>query len=316
MAGAIRVPRRVPLRHTLYWPTSVHAPGPANAGHREAEIRLRPSRPHNSGVFACQRASARQIVACHVISALVNLRACSISLTDSALWSRLYQPLTHVPIPCCRRRQDRRSRCRQGFSRFLATRSNSMAILSTKNIEYRALCQRTLGATLGKRRQSAYWLNAFALGAVAASAALVAIANTDTGKSNQILNVSYDPTREVFQDLNQRFTARYLKETGRKWSIQQSHGSSSRQARAVIDGLKADVMTLALFPDVDSLRKRGLIPDGWRASVCRTNRGRLRPPSFSWCGRAIRRTSTTGRIWPAAMFRSSPRVRRLRATGS
>jgi sulfate/thiosulfate transport system substrate-binding protein len=107
------------------------------------------------------------------------------------------------------------------------------------------------------------WINAFALAAVALSAAVVVIANIDTEKSNRILNVSYDPTREVFKDLNQQFVAKYEHDTGQKWSIQQSHGGSSRQARAVIDGLKADVVTLALFPDVDSLQKHGLIAEGW-----------------------------------------------------
>ena len=76
-------------------------------------------------------------------------------------------------------------------------------------------------------------------------------------------NVSYDPTRELFKDLNQQFITKCQRDTGQKWTIQQSHGGSSRQARDVINGLKADVVSLALFPDVDSLRKRGLIAEGW-----------------------------------------------------
>src|ERR1700722_14928472 len=107
------------------------------------------------------------------------------------------------------------------------------------------------------------WMNTLGLTAVALSAGIVVIANVDTGKNNQILNVSYDPTRELFKDLNQQFVTKYQRDTGQKWNIQQSHGGSSRQARDVIDGLKADVVTLALFPDVDSLRKRGLIAEGW-----------------------------------------------------
>jgi sulfate transport system substrate-binding protein len=106
-------------------------------------------------------------------------------------------------------------------------------------------------------------MNTFALAAVALSAGLVVIANVDTGKNNQILNVSYDPTRELFKDLNQQFVTKYQRDTGQKWTVQQSHGGSSRQAREVIDGLKADIVTLALFPDVDSLRRRGLIAEGW-----------------------------------------------------
>src|ERR1700691_4228442 len=107
------------------------------------------------------------------------------------------------------------------------------------------------------------WMNIFALAAVALSVAVVVVANVDSEKSNQILNVSYDPTRELFKDLNQQFVTKYQRDTGQKWSIQQSHGGSSRQSRAVIDGLKADVVTLALFPDVDALRKHGMIAEGW-----------------------------------------------------
>jgi sulfate/thiosulfate-binding protein len=107
------------------------------------------------------------------------------------------------------------------------------------------------------------WMNAFGLAAVAIAAGLVAIANVNSDKSSEILNVSYDPTRELFKDLNEQFTAKYQRDTGQKWSVRQSHGGSSRQARAVIDGLKADVVTLALFPDVDALRTHGLIAEGW-----------------------------------------------------
>jgi len=107
------------------------------------------------------------------------------------------------------------------------------------------------------------WLNTFALSALALSVGLVTLANIDTGKTNAILNVSYDPTRELFRDINQQFIAEYQRQTGLKLNIQQSHGGSSRQSRAVIDGLKADVVSFALFPDVDALRKRGLIPLDW-----------------------------------------------------
>jgi sulfate transport system substrate-binding protein len=101
------------------------------------------------------------------------------------------------------------------------------------------------------------WLNTFALRAAAAAAALVAIGNTDRDRSNQLLNVSYDPTRELFADLNRQFIAKYENDTGKKLSIRQSHGGSSRQARAIVNGLEADVVTLALFSDVDALRKQG-----------------------------------------------------------
>jgi sulfate/thiosulfate-binding protein len=78
-----------------------------------------------------------------------------------------------------------------------------------------------------------------------------------------LLNVSYDPTRELWRDINSNFIARYEKETGNKLTIKQSHGGSSTQARAVIDGLDADVVTLASYLDTDAISQRGLIKSGW-----------------------------------------------------
>src|SRR5262249_41381634 len=79
----------------------------------------------------------------------------------------------------------------------------------------------------------------------------------------ELLNVSYDPTRELWRDLNARFVPRYEQETGTRLTIKQSHGGSGTQARAVIDGLDAAVVTLALWSDTDALRKKGLIDAGW-----------------------------------------------------
>jgi sulfate/thiosulfate-binding protein len=79
----------------------------------------------------------------------------------------------------------------------------------------------------------------------------------------ELLNVSYDPTRELWRDLNASFSAQYEKETGQRVTINQSHGGSRSQARAVIDGQEADVVTLALWSDVDAIRANGLIRDGW-----------------------------------------------------
>src|SRR3984957_15645065 len=107
------------------------------------------------------------------------------------------------------------------------------------------------------------WLNAFAVTAVVMAVTLVVIKNIEGDTSAELLNVSYDPTRELFKDLNQQFVAQYAKQTGKKLIIQQSHGGSSRQAQAVIDGLPADVVTLALRSDVEALHRRGLIADGW-----------------------------------------------------
>lgn len=78
-----------------------------------------------------------------------------------------------------------------------------------------------------------------------------------------LLNVSYDPTREVWRDINRNFIQFYEKEKGVKLTISQSHGGSGTQARAVIDGLEADVVTLASFLDTDAISKKGLIKEGW-----------------------------------------------------
>jgi sulfate/thiosulfate-binding protein len=83
------------------------------------------------------------------------------------------------------------------------------------------------------------------------------------GSSLELLNVSYDPTRELWRDLNAQFIPRYERETGTRLAIKQSHGGSATQARAVIDGLDADVVTLALWSDTDAIRKKGLIDAGW-----------------------------------------------------
>jgi sulfate transport system substrate-binding protein len=83
------------------------------------------------------------------------------------------------------------------------------------------------------------------------------------GGSTELLNVSYDPTRELWRDLNARFIPEYERETGRGLEIRQSHGGSGTQARAVADGLEADVVTLALWGDTDLLRKKGLLAEGW-----------------------------------------------------
>jgi sulfate/thiosulfate-binding protein len=79
-----------------------------------------------------------------------------------------------------------------------------------------------------------------------------------------LLNVSYDPTRELYVDFNKAFASAYQKETGKSVEIKQSHGGSGSQARAVIDGLQADVVTLALAYDVDAIAAKGLIATDWQ----------------------------------------------------
>jgi sulfate/thiosulfate transport system substrate-binding protein len=80
---------------------------------------------------------------------------------------------------------------------------------------------------------------------------------------HELLNVACDPTRELWAELNTEFLARYEQSTGRKLAVKMSHGGSATQAGLVINGLKADVVTLALFNDTDALRKVGLIEPGW-----------------------------------------------------
>jgi sulfate/thiosulfate-binding protein len=80
----------------------------------------------------------------------------------------------------------------------------------------------------------------------------------------ELLNVSYDPTRELYRDLNQVFARSYAETHGRAVSVKQSHAASGSQARAVIDGLEADVVTLAVWPDVEAVAKAGLVRPDWQ----------------------------------------------------
>lgn len=86
-------------------------------------------------------------------------------------------------------------------------------------------------------------------------------------KKSELLNVSYDPTRELYKDINAQFARQYEKDGGNKVSIRQSHGGSGSQARAVNDGLEADVVTLAIPADINAIRKKGLIKDGWEKEL-------------------------------------------------
>jgi sulfate/thiosulfate transport system substrate-binding protein len=79
-----------------------------------------------------------------------------------------------------------------------------------------------------------------------------------------LLNASYDPTRELYVDFNKSFAANYQKETGKSVEIKQSHGGSGSQARGVIDGLQADVVSLALAYDIDAIAAKGLIAADWQ----------------------------------------------------
>jgi len=87
-------------------------------------------------------------------------------------------------------------------------------------------------------------------------------------KDVEILNVSYDPTRELYVDFNKAFAAHWKAKTGDNVSVKQSHGGAGKQARAVIDGLQADVVTLALAYDIDAIHEKAkLIPKDWQARL-------------------------------------------------
>jgi sulfate/thiosulfate-binding protein len=89
--------------------------------------------------------------------------------------------------------------------------------------------------------------------------------NAAPAQVSTILNVSYDPTRELYKAINAAFAADYKTKTGQDISVQQSHGGSGKQARAVIDGLQADVVTLGLAYDIDALHDHGnLVPEDWQ----------------------------------------------------
>ena len=95
--------------------------------------------------------------------------------------------------------------------------------------------------------------------------AAVAITGSAIAKDIELLNVSYDPTRELYVEYNAAFTKYWKAKTGDNVTVKQSHGGSGKQARSVIDGLKADVVTLALANDVSALNKNGnLLPANWQ----------------------------------------------------
>ena len=94
------------------------------------------------------------------------------------------------------------------------------------------------------------------------------LATSASAKPLTLLNVSYDPTRELYQAINSAFAKDWKAKTGQDVEIQQSHGGSGKQARAVIDGLPADVVTLALAYDIDAIAERGkLLPLNWQSKL-------------------------------------------------
>jgi sulfate/thiosulfate transport system substrate-binding protein len=101
---------------------------------------------------------------------------------------------------------------------------------------------------------------------------LAACTKDNAPETVTLLNVSYDPTRELYEDVNAAFAKRWLEKTGQTVVINQSHGGSGKQARAVIDGLEADVVTLALAYDLDAIASKSkLLPENWATRLPRNS---------------------------------------------
>jgi sulfate/thiosulfate transport system substrate-binding protein len=112
--------------------------------------------------------------------------------------------------------------------------------------------------------RSQLWLNLGAVVAAVAGLAAIVIENLPANNTNELVNVSYDPTRELYEAVNPLFVAAHEKEGGRHLVLVQSHDGSSRQARKIINGEQlADVVTLGLPSDIDMLRRRGLVARDW-----------------------------------------------------
>lgn len=98
--------------------------------------------------------------------------------------------------------------------------------------------------------------------------AALSVPSAASAKDKELLNVSYDPTRELYADFNASFAAEWKRQTGETVTLRASHGGSGKQARAVIDGLEADIVTLALAADIDALAEKGkLLPANWQSRL-------------------------------------------------
>jgi sulfate/thiosulfate-binding protein len=100
-----------------------------------------------------------------------------------------------------------------------------------------------------------------------ATLATLALARPAAAADITLMNVSYDPTRELYRAIDRAFAGAWRAKTGQAVTVNQSHGGSGAQARAVLDGLQADVVTLALGADIEALSKRGLIAPGWQTRL-------------------------------------------------
>jgi len=147
-------------------------------------------------------------------------------------------------------------------------------------------------------------LDLFAVGLAALAVLAIAAKNYERNADVKLLNVSYDPTRELYRKINQGFVETYQKQTGRHALVAQSHGGSSRQARSVVEGEQmADVVTLGLRSDVEALHKRGLLADAWWQRLPNDSQ-----PYYSTIVFVVRRGNPSGiRDWPD-LIRSSTEI--------
>ncbi len=119
---------------------------------------------------------------------------------------------------------------------------------------------------------------------------------TASAKDVTLLNVSYNPTRELYADYNAAFAKYWQDKTGDKVTVKSSHGGSGKQARAFIDGLDADLATLALAYDIDQLSEKGkLIPKDWQKRLP-NNSTPIPRPLFFQCAKAIQSILKLGMI--------------------
>ena len=130
----------------------------------------------------------------------------------------------------------------------------------------------------------------------------------------KLLNVSYDVTREFYQEYNKEFAAHWKEQTGNVVALNQSHGGSSKQARSVSEGLEADVITMNQPLDIDILHERGNFdPAGLSPRGCRTRVFLTIPRFYSLFGRGIPKTFGTGPTWCEPMSRLLSPIRKLLA---
>jgi sulfate/thiosulfate transport system substrate-binding protein len=133
---------------------------------------------------------------------------------------------------------------------------------------------------------------------------LVALAASPARAESSLTNVSYDPTRELYKKVDPLFAEEWKQKTGETVRVSSLHGGSGAQAKAVIDGLDADVVSLALAYDIDLIaNKTGRIAANWRTRLPNIPRP-TRRRSFFWCARATPSRSRTGTILPGPKSRS------------